>query len=196
MINKKIKKLVKNTRMTTNFKDFFKFVVDAALILTEEQDERDVLVFLLHCQPSSKRKYFDLRNNHIFFQELFAAQNPQKILIALEKIVAVRVLVRMNQLEQQREQVTGVSSDYWRSYVWKAMVDFVQKAAYCGQIRCVPRPIFPTHRIFRFHIRIYHLQGRMSHFFSLKMSKKQRHRLLNTAALIDLIFRRFTLGKI
>jgi hypothetical protein len=196
MIDKKLKKLVKYSRMTTNFKDFFKFVVDTALILTEEQDERGVLKFLLHCQPSSKGKYFYLRNNHIFFQELFAAQNPRKILIALDKIVADRVLIRMNQLEQQREQVTGVSSDYWRSYVWKAMVSFVEKAAYCGQIRCVPRPIFPTHHIFRFHIRIYHLQGRMSRFFSLKMSKKQRHRLLNTVALIDIIFRRFTLGKI
>lgn len=182
--------------MTTNFKDFFKFVVDAALILTEEQDERGVLKFLLYCQPSSKGIYFDLRNNHIFFQELFAAQNPRKILIALDKIVAVRVLIRMNQLEQQREQVTGVSSDYWRSYVWKAMVDFVQKAAYCRQIRCVPRPIFPTYRIFRFHIRIYHLQGRMSRFYSLKMSLKQRHRLLNTSAWISFILRRFTLGKL
>jgi hypothetical protein len=195
-MNKKLKKLVKYSRMSkTDSQIFFGLVLSAADTLIRK-DEQDVLVFLLHCQPSSKGKYFYLRNNHIFFQELFAAQNPRKILIALDKIVAVRVLIRMNQLEQQREQVTGVSSDYWRSYVWKAMVGFVEKAAYCGQIRCVPRPIFPTHRIFRFHIRIYHLQGRMSRFFSLKMSKKQRHRLLNTVALIDIIFRRFTLGKI
>ena len=177
----------------TDSQIFFGLVLSAADTLIR-QDERDVLVFLLHCQPSSKGKYFDLRNNHIFFQELFAAQNPRKILIALDKIVAVRVLVRMNQLEQQREQVTGVSSDYWRSYVWKAMVDFVEKAAYCRQIRSIPRPIFPTHRLFRFHIPIYHFQGKMSRFLSLKMSKKQRHRLLNTVALIGFILRKFTLG--
>ena len=195
-MNKKLKKLVKYSRMSkTDSQIFFGLVLSAADTLIRK-DEQDVLVFLLHCQPSSKGIYSDLRNNHIFFQELFAAQNPRKILIALDKIVADRVLVRMNQLEEQREQVTGVSSDYWRSYVWKAMVGFVEKAAYCRQIRCVPRPIFPTHHIFRFHIRIYHLQGRMSRFFSLKMSKKQRHRLLNTVALIDIIFRRFTLGKI
>ena len=195
-MNKKLKKLVKYSRRSkTDSQIFFGLVLSAADTLIRK-DEQDVLVFLLHCQPSSKGIYSDLRNNHIFFQELFAAQNPRKILIALDKIVADRVLVRMNQLEEQREQVTGVSSDYWRSYVWKAMVGFVEKAAYCRQIRCVPRPIFPTHHIFRFHIRIYHLQGRMSRFFSLKMSKKQRHRLLNTVALIDIIFRRFTLGKI
>jgi len=180
LIDKKIKKLVKNTRMTTNFKDFFKFVVDAALILTEEQDERGVLKFLLHCQPSSKGIYSDLRNNHIFFQELFAAQNPQKILIALDKIVTVRVLIRMNQLEQQREQVTGVSSDYWRSYVWKAMVDFVQKAAYCRQFRSIPRPIFPSNT---FGICFGLFQGKMACVFSLKMLSKQRLNLFNISGI-------------
>lgn len=198
-MNKKLKKLVKYSRMPTtdSQKDpqtFFRLVLYAAHTLIRERDERGVLVFLLHCQPSSKGIYSDLRNNHIFFQELFAAQNPRKILIALDKIVADRVLVRMNQLEEQREQVTGVSSDYWRSYVWKAIVGFVEKAAYCRQIRCVPRPIFQTHRIFRFHIPIYHFQGKMSRFFSIKMSKKQRHRLLNTTALIGFILRKFTSG--
>lgn len=196
-MDKKLKKLVKYPKMSKmDSRTFFELVLYAAHTLIREQDVRGVLVFLLHCQPSSKAKYWDLKNPHIFVQELFAAQNPRKILLALDKIIADRILVRMNQLEEQREQISGLSSDYWRSYVWKAMVNFVEKAAYCGQIRCVPRPIFPTHRLFRFHIRIYHLQGRMSRFFSLKMSKKQRHRLLNTAALIDLIFRRFTLGKI
>jgi len=175
---------------------FFKVVLYAAehLYASEDADEQRVLVFLLRCQPSSKFMYCDFKNRHLFFQELFAAQNPQKILVALAAIVNNRCLIRMNQLEDQREQVTGVSSDYWRSYVWKAMVDFVKKAAYCEQIRSIPRPIFPTYRLFRFHTRIYHFQGKMSRFFSLKMSKKQRHRLLNTSAWINFILRRFTLG--
>ena len=179
---------------TTDSQTFFELALYAAHTLIRKKDERDVLVFLLRCQPSSKAKYWVLKNPHNFFQELFAAQNPQKILVALDKIVNDRILVRMNQLEQQREQVTGVSSDYWRSYVWKAMVDFVEKATYCEQIRCIPRPIFPTYRIFRFHIPIYHFQGKMSRFFSLKMSKKQRHRLLNTSAWINFILRKFTSG--
>jgi len=194
-MDKKLKKLVKYPKMSkTDSKTFFELVLYAAHTLIREQDDRGVLVFLLHCQPSSKAKYWDLKNRHIFVQELFAAQNPQKILVALDKIVADRILVRMNQLEEQREQISGLSSDYWRLYVWKAMVDFVKKAVYCTQIRSIPRPIFPTHRLFRFHTRIYHLQGRMSRFFSLKMSKKQRHRLLNTSAWINFILRRFTLG--
>jgi len=178
----------------TDSQIFFELVLYAAHTLIREQDERGVLVFLLHCQPSSKAKYWDLKNPHIFVQELFAAQNPRKILLALDKIVTDRILVRMNQLEEQREQISGLSSDYWRSYIWKAMVNFVKKAAYCMQIRSIPRPIFPIHRLFRFHTRIYHLQGKVSQFFSVKMSTKQRHRLLNISAWINFILRRFTSG--
>ena len=177
-----------------NFLSFFGYVAET---LEKRGDERSALIFL-RCQPSNKDKFRSLTENDNFFQELFSAENPQMILACLDTILANPVLVRMNQLEEDKEQSTGVSSGWWRLYVWKAMVKLHEKAAFCSRIRCVPRPIFPIHlhRIFRFHINIYHLQGKMSRVFSLKMSLKQRHWLLNMSAWIALILRRFDLGKL
>jgi hypothetical protein len=177
-----------------NFRIFLVYVADT---LKKTGDERSALIFL-RCQPFDKNRFRTLTENDNFFQELFSAENPQRILACLDTILANPVLVRMNQLEEDKEQSTGVSSGWWRLYVWKAMVKLHEKAAYCVQIRCVPRPIFPIHlhRIFRFHIHIYNLQGKMSRFCSLKMSLKQRHRLLNMSAWIAFILRRFDLGKL
>ena len=175
--------------------DLLIFLVYVAGNLKKTGDERYALL-LLRCQLFDKDRFRQLTENDNFFQELFSAENPQRILACLDTILANPVLVRMNQLEEDKEQSTGVSSGWWRLYLWKAMVNLHEKAAYCVQIRCVPRPIFPIHRIFRFHIRIYHLQGRMSRFYSLKMSLKQRHRLLNMSAWISFIIRRFTMGRL
>lgn len=179
----------------SDWENFLKFLIYVAGTLKKKGDERSALIFL-RCQPSDKDRFRQLTENDNFFQELFSAENPQKILASLDRILANPVLVRMNQLEDQKEIITGVPSGWWRLYLWKAMVNLHEKAAYCVQIRCVPRPIFPIHRIFRFHIRIYHLQGSMSRFYSLKMSLKQRHRLLNMSAWIAFILRRFDLGKL
>ena len=57
-MNKKLKKLVKYSRMSkTDSQIFFGLVLSAADTLIRK-DEQDVLKFLLHCQPSSKGKYF------------------------------------------------------------------------------------------------------------------------------------------
>jgi len=181
--------------MSNSNQNLFIFLVYVADTLEKTGDERRVLL-LLRCQPFDKDRFRQLTENDNFFQELFSAENPQKILACLDTILANPVLVRMNQLEEDKEQSTGVSSGWWRLYVWKAMVKLHEKAAFCSQIRCVPRPIFPIHRIFRFHIHIYHLQGRMSRFYSLKMSLKQRHSLLNMSAWIAFLLRRFDLGRL
>ena len=176
---------------------FFYFLIYTADTLKKTGDERSALIFLL-CQPFDKDRFRQLTENDNFFQELFSAENPRKILACLDRILANPVLVSMNQLEDQKEIITGVPSGWWRLYLWKAMVNLHEKAAFCSQIRSVPRPIFPIHlhRIFRFHIHIYHLQGKMSRVFSLKMSLKQRHRLLNMSAWITFIIRRFTMGRL
>jgi len=178
-------------------RNFLNFLVYVADTLKKTGDERSALIFL-RCQPYDKDRFRPLTEKHKFFQELFSAENPQRILACLATILANPILVRMNQLEDQREIVTGVSSGWWRLYVWKAMVRLHEKAAFCIQIRSIPRPIFPIHlhRIFRFYIHIYHLQGKISRVFSLKMSLRQRHRLLNMSAWIAFIIRRLNLGRL